>query len=232
MIPSQPAVHPDEQARMADFLTPLLLMTVALFLTALGGIATILQGKTRLLFSYWQCLPCLMLLISACLIPRKKLFEESRRKVLLASFALLALSPFPTWAVRSLGNIYFELCSIACLAVTFWLQLEICQMLRLLADTSKSPFLALTARKTQFLLLCFAIVPLCAVYGSGILGLFTGTSQSIHDVLRIWNYGQISLILRISLYWALLQFLFLSLTTTWLAAQQLNKFLDRADRSD
>lgn len=226
MTPSLQPVQPGEQTVLAAYLAPLLLMTVALFFTALTGISTILQGKIRLLFSYWQCFPCLMMLFSACLLPRKTaICANAAQKTLLASIALLALSPFPTWAVRSSENTYFHLCSIACLAVIFWLQLEICQLLRILAEHGKIPLLAVSARKTQFLLLCFEIVPVCAVYGSGILGLFTGTSRSFQDVLRIWNYGQISLMLRIFLYWSLLQFFFLCLSATWMAAAQLKKIL-------
>lgn len=226
MTDSQQPVQPAEYPLLAEFLTPLLLMTVALFFAAAAGISTILQGKIRLLFSYWQCYPCLIALISAYLIPRKKTQDKSRQRVLLAAFALLTLSPFPTWAARSSGNAYFEICSIACLAAALWLPIEICQMLRTRAEAARQTLLAIAARKTQFLLLCFAIIPVCAVYGSGILGLFTGTSRSLQDALHIWDYGKISLFLRIFLYWSLLQFLLLCLSATWTASQQLKKLID------
>ncbi len=225
MTASEQQIQPGERYLLAVFLTPLLLMTVTLFFIVLAGIAPILQGKIRLLFSYWQCLPCLMMLISTCLIPRKSACCNNAKNAMLAAFALMALSPFMTWAVRSNGNIYFELCSIACMAVAFWLQMEICQLLRNLAKADKNTMLALSARKTQFMILCFAIIPVSALYGSGIMGLFTGTNQSLQDVLRIWDCGQISLILRIFLYWSMLQFLLLCLYATWLAAQQVKTLL-------
>ena len=179
MTHTQQPVQPKEKPLLAEYLTSLLLISLALFFTALVGTTTILQGKIRLIYSYWQCFPCLLILTSACFIPNGTLFRNAKQKVILAAVAMLTLSPFPTWAVRSHGNIYFEFCSIAWLATAFWLQLEACQLLRHLAENGKNPLLAVSARKNQFLLLCFGIVPVCSVYGSGLLGMFTGTSRSL-----------------------------------------------------
>ena len=225
MTNSQPPVRPAEQVLLPVFLTSLWLMTVAMCFTAFAGIPTILQGKIRLLFSYWQCFPSLIMLFSVCLIPRKSAPDKCRQRLLLAAFAMLTLSPFPTWAARSSGNIYFELCSVAFLAAALWLLMEVCQLLRILAESDNHAILAITARKTQFLILCFAIIPLSAFCCSGMLGLFTGASHSFQDALRIWNYGKISLFLRVFLYWSLLQFLFLCLSATWTATRQLKKLL-------
>jgi len=225
MTDSRQPVQLVEQPLLPLFLTSLWLMTVAMCFVALAGIPTILQGKVRLIFSYWQCLPALIMLISVCCVPKKETSDKCRQRLLLAAFAMLFLSPFPTWATRSSGNIYFELCSIACLAAALWLLMEICQLFRFLAESGQQIMLTVAARKTQFLILCFAIIPLSAVYCSGILGLFTGTSCSFQDAMRIWDYGKISLFLRVFLYWSLLQFLFLCLSATWTATQQLKKLL-------
>jgi hypothetical protein len=225
MMDSQQPVQPAGQVLLPTFLTSFWLMAVAMCFTAFAGVPTILQGKIRLLFSYWQCLPALIMLISICFIPRKNAPDKCGQRLLMASFAMLTLSPFPTWAARSSGNIYFELCSIAFLAAALWLLMEACQLLRILAESGNQAMLAIAARKTQFLILCFAIIPLSAFYCSGMLGLFTGASHSFQDALRIWNYGKISHFLRVFLYWSLLQFLFLCLSAIWTATRQLKKIL-------
>ena len=225
MTVSGQSVPPADSFLLAENSTSLLLMAAALFFAAMLGIPAVLQGKIRFLFGYWQSLPCLMFLLGALLMPTRAKLNEYRQKVKLAAFALLTLSPFPTWAARSAGNEYFELCSIACLASAFWLQLEVCQWLRSIANIDKNPILALSAKKTQFLLLCFSIIPLSAVYVSGLLGLYTGTSKSLQDVIDIWGYGRISMILRVFLYWSMLQFLTLCLYANFIAMRQIKKAL-------
>jgi hypothetical protein len=214
---------------LAGNLPSLLLMTVALFFTALLGISGILQGKIRFWFSYWQCFPCLPFLLGACLMSKQSTLCDHTQRIRLAMLALLALSPFPTWAVRSSGNTYFEICSVACLASALWLLLETCQWLKSIAEADKSPILALAARKTQFSLLCFSVIPLSAVYASGLLGLHTGVSRSFQDVLQVWSYGRISVILRVFLYWGVLQFMTLCLYATFIAGQQIKKTFAKED---
>lgn len=224
-VPEQPT-RPQRAYHLTEQMVPLLMITLALSFAAILGIPIALQGKIRFLFSYWQCFPCMIFLLSAFLIAKKTALQDSIKKIKLAAFALLTLSPFPTWAVRSNGNAYLELCSVACLAAAIWMQMEICQWLQKMGEKDGMQMLALSAKKTQFLFLCFSIIPLSALYVSGLLGLHTGNSRSLQDVMRIWSYGRLSMIMKVFLYWNLLQFTTLCMSATCMAARQMKKTLE------
>lgn len=228
MIESVPQLKSERQFLLAGYLTPLLLLTVALFLASVFGVGAILAGKSRFFFSYWQCLPCFILLLAGGLLAvqtRKATSAVQAKNLLLAAAGLTALSPFVTWMLHSNGNLYFDLCCVLALGMALWAQLEICQLMQQLAKAGNIPSLAFSARKTRFLVLCFEIIPVCAVYGSSILARLSGINPTLQDVFRIWRFGKISLLLRFFLFWGMLQVLILCLYATWLAAQQLKKLV-------
>ncbi|MFA6929720.1 MAG: hypothetical protein WCT05_05290 [Lentisphaeria bacterium] len=229
MIDSAPQLKSERPFFLVEYFSALLLLTVALFFASVFGVGAILAGKSRFFFSYWQCLPCFILLLACGLLPKQAWKATSGAlpiRLLLAAAGLTAFSPFATWMLRSNGNLYFDLCCVLTLAMALWTQLEICQLMQKLAKAGKVPSLAFSALKTRFLVLCFEIIPVCAVYGSGILARFIGTNQTVQDIFRIWHFGKISLLLRFFLFWGLLQVLILCLYATWLAAQQLKKLVD------
>jgi hypothetical protein len=191
---------------------PLWLMTVALLLAAWLGVPIILRSKLRFFYSYWQCLPVFFAFMAALLWELRNTEDKAGRPgLLLAGFALLTLSPFPTWNMHSGGNLYLELCSIAALAAAFWLQIELSLRLQEAAARCQDPVLALMAKKTRFLVLCLEIIPVSAVYASALIAYLSMANRGLDEIFMVWKYGRISLTLRVCIFWGLLNSLSLCL---------------------
>ncbi|NLF94728.1 MAG: hypothetical protein GX564_12655 [Oligosphaeraceae bacterium] len=175
-------------------------------------------------YRYWHCLPCLLFAIAAWVMPGSP-HGQSALALRYAAVTLLALSPFPTWAMLGSGNGYLELCAAICLLASIICLQAHCRCLQSLAQSIAQVRLQQQARKTQWLLLYVVLVPLCALYLAEAVTLAARHHGPWQNIFRIWGYGQISLYVRILLYWGLLQVSTLSLLTLVLTCRQLHKQL-------
>lgn len=202
----------------------LLIFTIALAISCIFGLKTIILGNVAVFYRYWHCLPCLLFAIGTWVMPELPQ-APATRALRCAALALLAFSPFPTWALLGSGNTYLELCAFLCLLASIACLLTYSRYIRSLAQRAAQLRLQQQARKTQWLLLYVVLVPLCALYLAELAALAARNGGAWRSIFNIWGYGQISMYLRILLYWGLLQSTTLSLLTFLLISRQLRSRL-------
>lgn len=215
---------PIEERQLFEHSLALLLITVALGICCVFALKAIILGKTALFYRYWHCLPCLLFAFGGWIIPAKDTVF-SPLPLRYTALTLLAFTPFPTWALLSRGNGYLELCACICLLASITCLQALCRYIKALAFSTDVPWLQQQAKKTQWLLLYLVLVPLCALYLAEVITLPARNLGAWRSIFQIWGYGQISLYLRILLYWGLLQSTTLALLTFLLVSKRLRIFL-------
>lgn len=211
-------------SHLFEYSLALLIFTLALAISCIFGLPAIILGNTSVFYRYWHCLPCLLFAVATWVMPGS-LHEQAVLALRYAAVTLLAFSPFPTWALLSSGNGYLELCACICLLASIICLQTYCRCLCSLAQSIAELRLLQQVRKTQWLLLYFVLVPLCALYLAGAIILTARYGEPWQKIFHIWGYGRISMYVRVLLYWGLLQVSFLSLLTLLLTCRQLRKRL-------
>lgn len=213
---------------LQECLPSLLLLTLALALTSIMGSRTILLLKKSFFFRYFQMIPSVMLLLASGFFYGLRIEDIKRAfqtDIFKASLCLVLLAPFITWTIRTASiNCYFEICNIAAIAAFFWWKLSLMQLFKSIASDELNSFLLIYIKKAEFFILWFEIVPVSALYFSGILAVFTGILPYFNKVFSIWTtFGGSSLFIRILLYCGLLQCLALCLYFIWLANRKITE---------